>query len=75
MIRRIARKYSDDPKGYKEEYMNKAIDIKDLDEVNGGFGEYLPDIQEIIKQQEEERKNAGTNPNAKKEQGDYKKIR
>jgi hypothetical protein len=74
-MRRPDKKESYYSDGYKEAYMNKEIDKKELEDVNGGFGEHLPDIQEMIRQQKEEIKNATTHPDAKKQQGDYKKTR
>lgn len=55
--------------------MNKEIDKKDLEEVNGGFGEYFNEIFENAPTPGEQFRDATTNPDAKKEKGSYKKTR
>lgn len=74
-MRRPGKKEAYYPDGYKEEYMNKEIDKKDLEEVNGGFGEYFNEIFENAQTPGEQFRDATTNPDAKKEKGSYKKTR
>ena len=65
--------------------MKKQLDKEQLNYVNGGaiedyievLDDYntLPTMQDALKREEEKWKEATTNPDAKKEKGDYKKTR